>query len=106
MNRTCCNQGIVLGPFAIVDLSMLCIWNFFLEMASYTDEPESYSSSISQWSSRVDQIPGIGDGEMPVVPAETQDSTVTGQHNVRLWFCRQSNLFLTVYSSARNKKIK
>ena len=26
-----------------------------------------------------DQIPGIGDGEFPVVPAETGDETDTGQ---------------------------
>lgn len=49
-------------------------------MASFTDDQESYGSRISQFSSRVDQIPGIADGEMPVVPAQTEGNyTATGR---------------------------
>ena len=49
-------------------------------MASFTDDQESYSGHISQFSSRVDQIPGIADGEMPVVPAQTDSNyTMTGR---------------------------
>lgn len=53
---------------------------FFSDMASFTDDQESYGSRISQFSSRVDQIPGIADGEMPVVPAQTESNyTATGR---------------------------
>ena len=53
---------------------------FFSDMASFTDDQESYGSRISQFSSRVDQIPGIADGEMPVVPAQTESNyTGTGR---------------------------
>lgn len=61
--------------FKCFDLAVL------LELGGFTEEPESYSGGLSQFSSRGDQIPGIGDGEMPVVPAakaEDDTTAVTG----------------------------
>ena len=54
----------------------------FLELGTFAEEPEPYSESLSQFSSRGGQIPGIDDGEMPVVPARSEESTVTGQHTM------------------------
>ena len=70
--------------FAVTICPFLCNINywviFFSDMASFTDDQESYGSRISQFSSRVDQIPGIADGEMPVVPAQTEGNyTATGR---------------------------
>jgi len=47
-------------------------------VGDFPEESESHSSSLRAFSRRVDQIPGIGDGELPVVPSKAGDKTDTG----------------------------
>jgi len=68
---------------------------FMLELDAYAEEPDSYSGSLSQFSSRGDQIPGIGDNEMPVVPAKTEDDTVTGRY-IAVVTCTTQSTVLSV----------
>ena len=44
----------------------------------FPEESESHSNSLIAFSGRVDQIPGIGDGDLPVVPSKAGDETDTG----------------------------
>lgn len=69
---------------------------WFLELGTFTEEPEPYSGSISQFSSGDDQIPGIGDGEMPVVPAKSEDSAFTGRLTMTVIHKTTSLLFLAL----------
>ena len=48
-------------------------------LGDFPEESESDSNSLMAFSGRGDQIPGIGDGELPVVPSKTGDRTDTGQ---------------------------
>ena len=50
----------------------------FLELEAFTETTETFSGGMSQFSSRGDQIPGIGDGEFPVVPAKPEEESVEG----------------------------
>lgn len=50
----------------------------FLELEAFTETTETFSGVMSQFSSRGDQIPGIGDGEFPVVPAKPEEESVEG----------------------------
>lgn len=48
-------------------------------VGDFPEESESHGNSCMAFSGRGDQIPGIGDGELPVVPSKTGDTTDTGQ---------------------------
>jgi len=48
-------------------------------VGDFTEESESKSNSLVGFSGRRGQIPGIGDGELPVVPSKTGDKTDIGQ---------------------------
>lgn len=48
-------------------------------VGDFPEESESQSNTFIAFSERGDQIPGIGDGELPVVPSKTGDETETGQ---------------------------
>lgn len=50
-----------------------------MHVGDFPEESESHSDSLMAFSERGDQIPGIGDGELPVVPSKTEDKTDTGQ---------------------------
>ena len=54
-------------------------WWFLVIVGDFPDESGSQSSSLMAFSERGDQIPGIGDGELPVVLSKTGDETETGQ---------------------------
>ena len=45
----------------------------------FPEESGSQSNSLMAFSERGDQIPGIGDGELPVVLSKTGEETDTGQ---------------------------
>ena len=53
-------------------------------VGDYPEEPGSHSEGLVPFSGSGDQIPGIGDGELPVVPAKTEDETDTGQYKCKL----------------------
>ena len=53
----------------------------FLELEAFTETTETFSGGMSQFSSRGDQIPGIEDGEFPVVPAKPEEESVEGLSN-------------------------
>ena len=48
-------------------------------VGDFPEESESKSNSLVAFSGRGGQIPGIGDGELPVVPSITGDKTDIGQ---------------------------
>ena len=57
---------------------LFCCFLLFLELEAFTETTETFSGVMSQFSSRGDQIPGIGDGEFPVVPAKPEEESVEG----------------------------
>lgn len=63
-------------------LSTNPVFNLILShVGDFPEDSGSYSERFVSFSGRGDQIPGIGDGEMPVVPAaKPEDKTDTGQY--------------------------
>ena len=58
------------------------VFNLILFHAGdFPEDTGSYGERFVSFSGREDQIPGIGDGEMPVVPAaKPEDKTDTGRY--------------------------